>query len=1460
MNTTAAPRGEAKRTGWSVLLFCLAATTAAFLLLGTARAQDRTEYEYVDLLMLYEQGPDDERSKVQYSVRNIGTTKATGVTVSFLLEDLDLGPFTDSPDFPDEDVDSTTKQVTFTWEIGTILAGDSARPLTFATGLHDGHGSANRIGVINATASAHQPEPGILSANNVIKIYSFASSSAGASQHMDGNRLALLLSVDELEPGAGDDVNFGLTARNFNGEATNGFYNLIGDVDVRIELSDGLKFKTGWNPSNITVAPDRRSAAWSPPDTDTKGSTTTPNLQEIEIQTQLTSDSLEDIPREERCITAWVEGSKPPPTPDYAFGSLTQCLGGDPPVLFDEGELNLFYLHPCAGVTPIEYPCRDENSDSTVDNGLELVVQAAELDQPVLRRIGVARRDGGSGENSYIFFRPENVVVRVDPEARVGTKWYTGSDENTDANDAGIIPGVLAHLDLLGDNGKPYTFAIADVDPKRRPGTMALPRMDNTGFTILDADTKKSLGPVDSGLDRIPVVVVFGTLGTNVVDITMGGTYSGTAYTPKGRYTFHVGPVAEMEVRDASPQPGLATTQRAFTIVAVNNGPDDAPAAQVTLSGLNASDYVSHTATAGTFNSSTGVWTVGELGNEDFYQGRYGREGEVLTIITNAAADAEVTATISNTQDYRVCIDSSGNDVVAASESACTGGGNTWHTTEYYDYISDNNSATIQSKTGTGANLPTLRGAEPKTAAIEITWNTVSDVNGRPVAYYEVQRQSGTWSTLAKVSDTRYVDTSIAPEGTFQYRIRAVNDWNHKGPWSQSTEGMAETVGVPGFKTSTTSLELAEGASGQYTIVLKAKPSSNVSVSVNAGGDVSANPSRLTFTPSNWFTPQIVTLTAAHDGDAADDSETIIHTVSSSDGAYSGLTLDSVAVTVSDDDSGISIETQWESVNEGDDIVFTLTRAGRTAGAVTVALNVAQSGDYLASGEDGGRNATFAAGATEATLTLTTVNDAVQESPGTVTATLTSGSGYLVSQPNSVTVQVLDDDGLPGQPGELAAVEGDGQVELSWTDAPTGSAPVLDYWHRVRRADSSVWDPDWTRILGTNSHRVGGLENGREYVFQVRARNATGDGAVAEVRANPKDEPDVPYAFVYSRHESLVVNWLEPDDGGRPISEYQVQWKSGSQAFEPYRQETTTSNQHTITGLDNGTEYTVRVQAVNEVGESGWSTEQRGTPVARPATTLAITTDAQDGVSEPFRVTFTFTDDDHNGNSYGVAGFTADDISLSYGAGSTYQYTVEDFREETKGLVYSARVGDIVDGTLAIQVAEGAAQSTHDGQGNTAAYFYIRVDPPAMEPPAGNTIWSATMTAGYFAGNAQGYIDPDLTIWDLDEQVGSLSTNTFTYAGKGYVVGELTYISAWNAVVLVTCPGLEGADGTFGLYLDDADDGDPDIGLTFDPDEVKRYEFNRTVDGVESSCVEYGWQPQRVDWKVDTTVNAYIVR
>ena len=73
----------------------------------------------------------------------------------------------------------------------------------------------------------------------------------------------------------------------------------------------------------------------------------------------------------------------------------------------------------------------------------------------------------------------------------------------------------------------------------------------------------------------------------------------------------------------------------------------------------------------------------------------------------------------------------------------------------------------------------------------------------------------------------------------------------------------------------------------------------------------------------------------------------------------------------------------------------------------------------------------------------------------------------------------------------------------------------------------------------------------------------------------------------------LVASWRAPyDDGGSAITAYRVQWKSGSEDYDDSGSATRqaviddpSELTYTIRGLNDGTDYTVRVIAANAVGD-----------------------------------------------------------------------------------------------------------------------------------------------------------------------------------------------------------------------------------------------------------------------------------
>ncbi len=454
---------------------------------------------------------------------------------------------------------------------------------------------------------------------------------------------------------------------------------------------------------------------------------------------------------------------------------------------------------------------------------------------------------------------------------------------------------------------------------------------------------------------------------------------------------------------------------------------------------------------------------------------------------------------------------------------------------------------------------------------------------------------------------------------------------------------------------------------------------------------------------------------------------------------------------------------------------------------------------------------------------------------------------------------------VPSTPQSFTATAGNGSVQLDWTTPSSdGGLPINRYEYRYKPASGSF--TTWATVPGSNvnttTYTITALTNGTSYTFEVRAATASTLGVAASDTATPMaDPPGKPSVTVSDRPASLHVSWSVDNDGGSQITEYQVQWKSGSQNFDTSRQQTgLTSTNTLIENLTNFTPYMVRVRAKNVIGWSDWSDPVSGTPSPRPPPSVTITASVNEPVTAPFRVTITFIDVDSNGNEHGVTGFESDEIIAWYTRKGydSYEFYISDFREETPGLVYSALVDEIIDGKLWIEVEADSAQSSHDGQGNTAAYETWQVDAPDPPPaPEGAQVWEDTLTIGGKEGDwdagVMGYFIGWSPNTNKDKRFGALPNANFTYAGVDYEVLELSYIPSWRVVRLAMCPLLDGANRRFELRLDD------DY-VSFDPDDYQKRDFGRTKDGSRQQCREYDWGKITLDWTYGHTKNVRITR
>ena len=130
---------------------------------------------------------------------------------------------------------------------------------------------------------------------------------------------------------------------------------------------------------------------------------------------------------------------------------------------------------------------------------------------------------------------------------------------------------------------------------------------------------------------------------------------------------------------------------------------------------------------------------------------------------------------------------------------------------------------------------------------------------------------------------------------------------------------------------------------GSYTVALSAEPTAEVTVTVEGHSDTDVTPSpiTLTFTPTDWETPKTVTVTAGNDADTADDTVILTHSVASTDTGYQSINIDSVVVTVTDNDiHGVSVSKTELTVGEEDTTgnSYTLVLNNQPTANVTVTV------------------------------------------------------------------------------------------------------------------------------------------------------------------------------------------------------------------------------------------------------------------------------------------------------------------------------------------------------------------------------------------------------------------------------------------------------------------------------------------------------------------------------------------
>ena len=248
--------------------------------------------------------------------------------------------------------------------------------------------------------------------------------------------------------------------------------------------------------------------------------------------------------------------------------------------------------------------------------------------------------------------------------------------------------------------------------------------------------------------------------------------------------------------------------------------------------------------------------------------------------------------------------------------------------------------------------------------------------------------------------------------------------------------------------------------------------------------------------------------------------------------------------------------------------------------------------------------------------TWVTPNPPVTTSPLVVTG-LTDGTEYSVQlrAVNSVGSGAASASTLAtpvttaGAPVIGSITAGDQQVSVSFS-APSsnGGTDVTNYEYST---DGGLTWALPNSAVTTSPLVITGLTNGTEYSVQLRAVNSVGSGAAsASTLATPvtlPGEPDISLAHPIS--DGAVIYFTEPtSNGGSHVTAYEYSTDGGSTWVRPAA--SVTSSPLVITALTNGTEYSVRLRAVNGVGFGIASSVVKVTP-----NLFAYSTDANNEVT-----------------------------------------------------------------------------------------------------------------------------------------------------------------------------------------------------------------------------------------------------
>lgn len=224
---------------------------------------------------------------------------------------------------------------------------------------------------------------------------------------------------------------------------------------------------------------------------------------------------------------------------------------------------------------------------------------------------------------------------------------------------------------------------------------------------------------------------------------------------------------------------------------------------------------------------------------------------------------------------------------------------------------------------------------------------------------------------------------------------------------------------------------------------------------------------------------------------------------------------------------------------------------------------------------------------------------------------LTNGTAYslqvrqvnaLGNGASSVTVEGIPST-IPAAPTVNQVIAGNATLSVDFTSGATGGSDITSYQYSIdggatwsNRTFGSTESP--LSITTQSSDGSTALVNGTFYSVKIRAVNSVGSGVESEaVRIAPLTVPSAPViSAVAMRNSFALLTFSVASDGGSPVTAYEyslnagISWTNASSLENPMR----------ISGLRNGSNYSIIIRALNIAGAGNSSSTSSIAPIGPP--------------------------------------------------------------------------------------------------------------------------------------------------------------------------------------------------------------------------------------------------------------------